>query len=66
LRVRGKGLPNLRGGHGDLIAHVLLWVPGKVTAQERKLLEELRALGEGRVPRPGRSAFQRVRDAFAV
>jgi molecular chaperone DnaJ len=65
LRMRGKGLPRLRGGHGDLLAHVDLWVPTKVSAQERKLLEELRKLAEGRAPRAGRAAFPRIRDALA-
>ena len=65
LRVRGRGLPSLRGGHGDLLAHVSVWIPGRVSAPERKLLEELRRLAEGRVPKPGRTVLERVRDAFA-
>lgn len=43
LRLRGKGMPHLRGeGHGDLYARVRVLVPREVTAQQRELIEELR------------------------
>ena len=64
-RMRGKGLPSLRGGHGDLLAHLVVWIPDKPTAAERKLLEELRKLDTARPPKPGRSMFERMKDAFA-
>ncbi len=41
LRIRGKGLPHLRGrGHGDAVYQVVLEVPTKLTARQRELLEE--------------------------
>ncbi len=65
LRVRGKGLPALRGGgHGDLMARVRIWVPGKVSGEERRLLEELRRAESLKPPKPGRTLFERVKDAF--
>jgi molecular chaperone DnaJ len=64
VRVRGKGLPGLRGGRGDLLVRLLVWVPAKLPGADRKLLEELRR-GEGLKPPPAsRSLFERVRDAF--
>lgn len=64
VRVRGKGLPGLRGGRGDLLVRLRVWVPAKLAAADKKLLEELRK-GEGlKPPRPARSLFERVRDAF--
>lgn len=62
-RVRGKGLAGLRGGRGDLHVQVRVWVPGKLSAAERKLLEELRKAEGQRPPKPHRSVFERVRDA---
>lgn len=63
-RVRGKGLPGLRGGRGDLLVRLRVWVPGKLSGADRKLLEELRR-GEGlKPPKASRSLFERVRDAF--
>ncbi|TMQ70902.1 MAG: molecular chaperone DnaJ [Candidatus Eisenbacteria bacterium] len=64
-RVRGKGLPGLRGGHGDLLARLIVWVPSKLSGAERKQLEEL-GRGEGlKPPRPGKSLFERVKDSLA-
>jgi molecular chaperone DnaJ len=64
VRLKGKGLPGLRGGRGDLHVRLRVWVPTKLAGPERKLLEELRA-GQGlKAPPPSRSLFERVRDAF--
>jgi molecular chaperone DnaJ len=65
MRVRGKGLPGLRGGKGDLFARLMVWIPSKITAADRKHLEALEASGALKPPRPARSLFDRVKDAFA-
>ncbi len=41
LRLRGRGLPQPGGEHGDLIVVTRLEVPGHVTDAERKLWEQL-------------------------
>jgi curved DNA-binding protein len=41
LRVRGRGLPQRDGGHGDLIVVTRIEVPNRVTEAERKLWEQL-------------------------
>jgi curved DNA-binding protein len=41
LRLRGRGLPNRRGSAGDLFADVRIMVPASLTADERRLFEEL-------------------------
>ena len=44
LRLRGKGLPRLRGrGHGDACYEVLLEIPQKLTARQRAAVEALDA-----------------------
>jgi molecular chaperone DnaJ len=64
LRLRGKGLPSLRGGSGDLLVRLIVWVPTRVSGEERRLLEQL-AHSEGlKPPAPARSLFERVRDTF--
>lgn len=64
VRVRGKGLPALRGSRGDLLVRLWVWVPAKLSGADKKLLEELRR-GEGlKPPRAARSLFEQVRDAF--
>jgi molecular chaperone DnaJ len=41
LRARGKGMPSLRGGQGDLLVTVVIDVPKSVSGKERELLEKL-------------------------
>ena len=42
IRVRGAGVPSLRGGTtGDLIVRVRVTVPKKLNAEEKRLLKEL-------------------------
>ncbi|MDA3928477.1 MAG: molecular chaperone DnaJ, partial [Prolixibacteraceae bacterium] len=42
LRLRGKGLPDVNGyGKGDLLVRIHAWVPTKLNAEEKALLEKL-------------------------
>lgn len=67
LRLKGKGLPVLQGyGTGDLIVHINVWTPKKVTKEEREILEKLRD-SESFQPNPDKSEkgfFQRMKDMF--
>jgi molecular chaperone DnaJ len=63
-RLKGKGLPGLRGGRGDLHVRLRVWVPTKLSTADKKLLEELRQSEAQKPPPPSRSLFERVRDAF--
>ncbi len=67
LRLRGKGVPRLRGGGaGDLHVIVTVVVPGKVNKRERELLEELgRVSGPATLPKGGGTMFDRLRDLFS-
>ncbi len=49
LRVRGKGAPKLKGGHGDLLVRLRISVPEKLSKEQKQLLEKLGAtLGDPR------------------
>ena len=42
IRLRGKGVPNLRGGAaGDLYANIVFEVPSRLTSKQRGLLQDL-------------------------
>jgi curved DNA-binding protein len=41
LRLRGRGMPNPRGGAGDLYAEVKIMVPDRLTDTERELWQRL-------------------------
>jgi len=64
LRLRGKGLPDVNGyGRGDLLVHVNVWIPKKLTKEEQKLLEKL-AASDNFKPKPNKedkNFFERMR-----
>lgn len=67
LRLKGKGLPVLQGyGTGDLMVHINVWTPKKVSKEEKEILEKLRN-SENFIPNPDaneKGFFQRVKDMF--
>jgi molecular chaperone DnaJ len=65
LRIAGHGLPRLRGrGKGDLLVQLRVWTPGKLSAREKQLFDELGKLETGKAPKPGKGFLDRVKDAF--
>lgn len=49
LRLRGKGLPRFRGrGRGDQLVRVVVMTPTHLSAEERRLWEQLRGLHDDR------------------
>jgi molecular chaperone DnaJ len=60
LRLKGRGMPGLRGGRGDLHVHVRVEVPRKLDKRQRELLRELgETLGTGR---GARTPLERIKD----
>ncbi|MEO6578691.1 MAG: molecular chaperone DnaJ [Candidatus Limnocylindria bacterium] len=66
IRLRGKGVPRLRGaGRGDQHVIVRLVVPTKLGKRERELLTELGEVsGPAVIPKGGGSLLDRLRDVF--
>jgi molecular chaperone DnaJ len=67
VRLRGKGVPRLRGaGRGDLHVVVNVVVPSKMGKRERELLRELDEVSAPAVlPKGGPSVFDRIREIFS-
>jgi molecular chaperone DnaJ len=67
FRLKDKGLPALQSYQkGDLLVHVNVWTPKKVTDEEQKLLEKLRDMPNFK-PNPGKDEkgfFDKVKDMF--
>jgi molecular chaperone DnaJ len=67
LRIRGKGVPHLRGqGRGDLFVHLDVRTPIKLDAEQERLLREFaKSRGEevAELSKQG-GFFSRMRDAF--
>lgn len=61
LRLRGKGMPALRGaGSGDLYIELSVETPVNLTARQRELLREFEAAGKNNNPE-GQDFFSRVK-----
>jgi molecular chaperone DnaJ len=67
--LRGRGVPGLRGGRGDLVVTIVVETPTRLDARQEELLRELAGLrGEqqpsGQVRPSSKSVFGKLRDAF--
>ncbi|WP_341367697.1 molecular chaperone DnaJ [Yoonia sp. BS5-3] len=61
MRLRGKGMPALRGGSaGDMFIELAVETPVKLTARQREILKEFDQLSEDNNPQ-GSSFFQSVK-----
>ncbi len=68
--IRGRGIPHLRSQvRGDLIVTVEVETPGRLDAEQEKLIRELARLRDeespdGHIHSPQKSVFGRLKDAF--
>jgi molecular chaperone DnaJ len=67
LRLPGRGIPRLGGGaRGDLLAHVSVWVPTRLSTDERGALERLGESENFVPPKSGKGFWSKVREAFTT
>jgi molecular chaperone DnaJ len=67
LRLKGKGFPDLNGyGMGDQLIYLGVYIPEKVSSEEKKILEKLRNSEnfEAKEVRTDRSFFDKLRSFF--
>jgi len=68
LRLRGKGLPDVNSyGTGDLLVFVQVWIPKKLTRQEKEIFSKLKD-SPNFVPDPDkeeRNFFDRMKKMFS-
>ena len=66
VRLRNKGIPSINGGKGDLYVKFAVWIPKKVSREEKEMLEKLRK-SENFKPNPtkeDKNFFDKLRDIF--
>ncbi len=65
LRLKGKGVPEVQGrGRGDLVVHIDVRIPSKLTRDQRKLFEQLaETLPVNNEPHE-KGLFEKVKDLF--
>jgi len=67
FRFRNKGIPHLHGyGKGDELVRVVVWVPTRLNAEEKKLLKELAEKENLKPPKGGKSFFDKLRETLGV
>ena len=67
LRLRGKGIPDVNGyGKGDLLVRVHVWIPKKLSNEEKRALEKLQNSPgfQGGPSASEKSFFEKMRDMF--
>src|SRR3954451_20488492 len=65
IRHRGSGMSVLNGrGRGDLVARILVETPTRMSAKQKKLLEEFRETETGDECPAAKGFFSRVREMF--
>lgn len=67
IKLRGKGIPHLhRSGRGDQLVQVLVWVPTKLSGEDKRLLETLARSESFKPPRADKSFLERLRETLGV
>jgi molecular chaperone DnaJ len=67
LKLKGKGIPHLHhNGKGDQLIQVTVWVPTKLSSEDRKVLQKLADSESFSVPKADRSFFERLRATLGV
>lgn len=65
FRIRGKGIPYLRGtGRGDQFIKVVVEVPKKLNEKQKELLRQFAELSGNEVQEQGKGFFDKVKEAF--
>jgi molecular chaperone DnaJ len=66
VRVPGKGMPQLRGGRpGDLVVHVRVVTPRRLTKRQEELFHELEEIDGTEIPPERKSFLDRIREFFS-
>lgn len=68
FRLKGKGLPSVQAyGTGDLLVHINIWTPRKLSDDEKQIMERLRNMSNFQ-PSPtkeDKGFFERMRNMFS-
>jgi molecular chaperone DnaJ len=67
LRLRGKGLPDVNGyGKGDLLVRVHVWIPKKLSQEDKRILEKLMNSSnfQGGPSAEEKTFFEKMKDMF--
>ncbi len=67
FRLKGKGIPRLHGyGRGDELIRVLVWVPTRLSSEEKRLLKELASMENMKPQEKDKSFFEKLRETLGL
>jgi molecular chaperone DnaJ len=67
LKLRGKGIPHLHhSARGDQLVRVVVWVPTKLSKEDKSLLEKLTDSESFKPPPANKSFFEKLRETLGV
>jgi molecular chaperone DnaJ len=65
MRIRGQGLPDVRGGSkGDLLVQLVVEIPKKLSTEQEQLLREYAKTEEVDVNSESKSFFEKIKKHF--
>ena len=65
FRLKGKGTPDVHGGSaGDQYVHVMIHVPERLNAEQKKLLEKFAQIIGEDIGSPGESISEKIKKVF--
>ena len=67
LKLRGMGIEHLHHrGKGDQLVRVMVWVPTKLSGEDKRILEELAGSESFEPPAADKSFFEKLRETLGV
>jgi molecular chaperone DnaJ len=67
LKLKGKGIPHLhQNGKGDQLIQVTVWVPTKLSSEDKKTLQKLATSESFSAPKADKSFFEKLRSTLGV
>ncbi|HLF17969.1 MAG TPA: molecular chaperone DnaJ [Candidatus Omnitrophota bacterium] len=64
FRLKAKGMPNLHGGVGDQYVNVIIQVPSRLSAEQKRLLEEYARVSGEEVQPASESIKEKIKKVF--
>ncbi len=67
LKMRGQGIPHLHSsGRGDQLVRIVVWVPTKLSDEDKELLDSISKSESFAPPPPSKSFFDKLRETLGV
>ena len=67
FRLKGKGIPHLHGyGKGDELIQIIVWIPTKLSSEEKKLFQKLSEMSGIKPPKNDRNFIEKLKETLGI